>query len=116
MTKTASTDVTKIKLKVLERIHVGQLLPEKGGLGTMLTKKSIVDKVILTEKDLKAVEWEDLANGQATWNTEKDTGRLIGFTGLETELIVCQLRKLNEDKELTASHLPLWELFVEKSE
>jgi len=111
-----ATEVTKIKLKVLDRIHVGQLMPEKGGLATMLTKKSITDKVTLTEKDLKAVEWDDLPNGQATWNSEKDTGRIMGFTGLETELIVRQLRELDEKKELTTGHVPLWELFVEKSE
>jgi len=111
-----SADVTKIKLKILERIHLGQLMPEKGGLATMLTKKSLMDKVMITEKDTKAVEWQELDNGSATWNEEKDTGRMFGFTGLETELVVRQLRKLNEDEQLTASHLSLWELFVEKSE
>ena len=82
---TAKTDVTKIKLKILERIHLGQLMPEKGGLATMLTKKSLTDKVMITEKDTKAVEWQDLDNGSATWNEEKDTGRIMSFTGLETE-------------------------------
>jgi hypothetical protein len=111
-----NTEVTKIKLKILERIHVGHLMPEKGGLATMLTRKSIVDKVIITEKDVKAVEWKDLDNGQAKWNEKKDTGRVFSFTGLETELIVRQLRKLNEEEAITDSHLPLWGLFVEKND
>lgn len=115
MTK-KTTDVTKIKLQLGNRIHIGHILPEKGALGTMLTRKGIIDKVQVLRKDMDAVDWQDLENGTATWDAEKDNGRLFSFTGLETELIVRQLRKLNEDEALIPPHVELWALFVEKPE
>ena len=116
MTKTTKTDVTKLKLKISERIYIGNILPEKGGLSTMLTRKSLVDKVQVLRKDMDAVDWKDLEYGTATWDEDLDKGVLFSFTGLETELVVRQLRELDDKKELLPAHVGLWALFVEKPE
>jgi len=114
--KTEKSDVVQLKLKLAERIHLGNILPEKGGLSTMLTRKSLVDKVIVTPEDMERVGWTDREDGTATWDEKRDLGRNYSFTGLEIELIVRQLRKLNEDEALLPAHLGLWELFVEKQQ
>lgn len=90
-----------MKLKILERFVIQQILPEKGSLSEQLIVKDIRDKVGLKKAELDEVEFRE-EKGLNVWNAEKDTGKDVEFTKAEAQLLKDTVQKLDEKKEITA--------------
>lgn len=78
----------------------------------MKTISKLRDDLLISEEEGKAVDLKTEGN-RIEWDTSKDKGAEIAIGEIATEVIVAQLKKLDEQKKLTVELLPLWERFVE---
>ena len=96
--------MTKLKLKVQERFGIIRLLNEvyaaKGlDLQGLNAASKLVEKVVLTEKDQKDLEWK-VDDKKTTWNTKKDIGKDIEFNSSQEKMLKELIEKKNTDKTL----------------
>ena len=99
-----------MKLKIIERIVFGKILPQEGDYKTLVIKNDIVEKVQIGQEEMKEIEFKKDGE-QLTWNTEKAKDKEVVFTELETELIKTQLYELDKQKKLDDNTLPIYKLF-----
>ena len=108
MAKTKNT----ITLNLLDRIVLPSILKKEADYKTLILNKDINGKVQLTQAELKKYGVE--FNGtQMFWNEAGKNAKFeIEFSEFEKIEIQAALKKLDEDKKLTAEYLNLYELFV----
>ena len=96
-----------MKLTLKERILIQQILPQKGNMLEMLTIKSIVKKVEVTEEESK--KFEITAKGNSiVWNAEgKDAKFEIEFSEGELKVLKDAVVEMNDKKEITLDNLEL---------
>ncbi len=101
-----------MKLTVMDRIVLGDILPMQATLLDLVLSKNIRSAIEFTEDELVGLEITH-ADGLMKWNVEaaEDMTADVNFTGPQTKLIVEQLERLDKQKELTSSHLGLCDLF-----
>ena|SRR4030067_369540 len=101
-----------MKLTVLDRIEIMNIVPAQGDFATLAKVKLLKDKIQLTEKELKD---SVIVDGERLSVKENDkTVNEFEVSELLTEVIVNALKKLNEESKLTINHLGLYEMLVEK--
>jgi len=99
-----------MKLNLLERILVLNILPAKGSFTDLIIKEDVAKKVAVTQDEIKELEIKSDDKGLHWKQTDKVWD--IDFKDLEKDLIKKQLKELDEKKELTGDHLTLYRLFV----
>jgi rRNA maturation endonuclease Nob1 len=108
----------KVKLGVLERINLMNILPIEGDVLTLKVMQEAKNKLAFTEAELKKFEIRktQINPGQINinWNHKKDIGDSIELSETVCQIIKEKLIKLNTEKKLTEHFLPLYEKFVEK--
>ena len=85
------------------------ILPEQGNFITLSVKKEILDKIQITQEEIKECEIVE-KDGQITWENTKETE--IEFSEVETELIKKQLKELDEKGTLKDASFSLYKLFI----
>ena len=100
-----------MKLNVMERLALLNALPQQGSLVTLLTMKTLREKLMLKEEELEqwGVEMVDQAKGRVTW---KENGVVeVEVSPRERDLIVDALEGMDKRGELTESYLEVCEKF-----
>jgi len=96
-------------LGVQNRLLLSQLLPEKDSFDKLILRKDILAKTTFTQEDL--VKYGIKSEGsKISWTSSVAVD--IQFTSAEKNYIVERLKFLSEKKELTTTHVELYEAFV----
>jgi len=99
-----------MKLSIKERIILLNCLPSRGDFTTMTIKKDIVDKIKITQEEVKRLKIKD-SNGVLTWDFTKEKENEVKLTKLEIKVIKDELNKLDDKKELTDDTYNLFKIF-----
>ena len=101
-----------MQVTVLERIALLNLLPREGNILTVRTIRDLKKKLEFTESDIKTLDLKP--EGQMIrWSHEKEFELTVEFTDGESGIIKAELKRLDEEKKLTADHISLYEKFME---
>jgi hypothetical protein len=104
----------KYNLSVLERVLLLNVLPAEESFLTMKISKKLKEDLGFSEDEIKGNEIKITKEGQVTWKQGSPDKEIeIGEKALD--IIVGTLKKLNETKKITESHIGLYERFVEKA-
>jgi hypothetical protein len=100
-----------IKLNVLERIKIMDLLPKEGNLIYWKILKGLKEKVSFTEDELIAYGIKAV-DGKVFWNPQQDSSKDFELTDAEKSLITETFKKLNEQNKITEEIVSLAEKFL----
>jgi hypothetical protein len=107
----------KIKLDIMERVVLFNLLPKEGNFMTLKTLRQAKEKIGLDPKEIKdAKVKQNVENGTLTWDADKDPHKEIEINRDVKKIIVDALEKLDKDGKLNDQHITLFEKFVEEKE
>jgi len=98
-----------MKLNVLERITLLQILPKEG---TYVTFKILIDlkaRLAFNEKEIKEFGVEE-NEGQIRW--KKSTDKEIEVGEKATDIVVDVLKKLDKDGKINDNNVLLFEKFI----
>lgn len=99
-----------MKLNILERLMLLNVLPPEGDLRTMKVVRNLRMDLALTEQEIK--DWNvQTAENQVTWDDEKIEDAEINVAGERTVVVVDALKKLDSEKKVGSQHLSLFEKF-----
>lgn len=79
-----------MELNIKDRLYFSQLLPANNTFLDFVTKKAIIEKIAITEKDKEEFDIKEVPNeGRITWNIEKDMANplVVEFTPQELEYL-----------------------------
>ena len=97
-----------LKLSVLDRLLLPQLLPQQGGKYEMKIANSIATKVDLTKQELLDFELKD-NNGRIFWNPEKAVDVDFEFPAIEVEMLKTASKQADENRTISPQNLALIE-------
>lgn len=108
MGSTIKGNIMILKLDIKEALSINKLLPKKGGILTMLTIKSLQEKILLTDEEIKKsgiIENNNNGANSITWknNIEKE----IEITEPEKKILDDEIKSLDDQKEITIDILNL---------
>lgn len=110
--------VIKLKLNILERISLLNVLPHEGSIITLRIMRELQSKLSFTEEELKKYKMKNTQSPDGrttiTWDEDfslKETDIEIGEAA--TGIIVNELKKLDSQNRLRMEMLSLYEKFVE---
>lgn len=101
-----------MKLTVMERMAILNILGPEGSLAFLRVKRDIVAKVGLTAEETEDFGVKE-ADGKMTWKLDVPQEREIPVSGAERAIVVEALQRLEKDGKLHESQLTLYEKFVE---
>jgi len=99
-----------MKLSLLDRVTILNILPEKGSYETIVVRKELVEKVGIKQTELDEYKIKDLGNGSIQWDTtveDKD----YDLTEREERLVRDSFKEKDRKEELTTSMLDTYEKF-----
>ncbi len=106
------TKLQTMKITLLEKIMIGNILPAEGNIKTLIIIKDIKKKIELTQEDITNYGVEVMSDGRVKWNEEGTKVEFeIEFTELEKGEVKSVLQKMDKEKKLTVDHLSLVEKF-----
>ena len=100
-----------MKLTLPERLVLTNILPEQSDFITLSRIQDAKNLLIPTELEVKEFEIV-MEEGIMRWSANVDTEVDIKIGEVATDSIFLALKKLNDDKQLEAKHLSLYEKFV----
>ena len=107
----------KVKLSVLERLVLLNVLPKEGNFITLKIVRQLREGLSFNEKEVKEVKLTiDPQNGAARWDVAKDPNKEIEVGREAKKIIVEVLEKLNQESKLKEEHFSIYEKFVEEKE
>jgi translation elongation factor EF-1alpha len=100
-----------MKLNLLERILLLQLLPAQEDIFVLKIIRDLKNNLSLTEEEHK--EFNVQINGDnMTWNTKGKEERDISIGEKATDICIEALKKANKNKTLTEQHISLYDKFI----
>jgi hypothetical protein len=104
-----------MKLTVLERIALLNILPAEGDFVTLKIVRNLKMDLSFSEDEIKALKVEQ-KGAQITWDLTKETpgGKEIKIGEKATDVIVAALKKLNAEKKLIEQQFTIYEKFVKE--
>ena len=102
-----------MKLNLIERILINNLLPRQDCyFTTLIVVQDIDKKVIVNQQELVDFEIKTDENGDLKWNKKGDEYEVdIDFTDLEKTIIKEQLEDLNKRKKLNLNYIRIFKYF-----
>lgn len=103
-----------MKLTLLQRMILPTILPSKGKYEDLILKDDIVEKVKITQEEVKSfnIRTEQVGDKfQTLWEDPDKTEFEYTFTELEMNLIKRNLDNLQKNEELTDETKGLYKLF-----
>jgi len=100
-------------LKVLDRITLLGLLPEKGDFTTLKIVRQLREDLSFSEIEHELLSLQQ-TDGRLTWNPQADEGKEVEIGAKASVLIEDQLKKLDKEKQLTSQHMSVYEMFVKE--
>ncbi len=101
-------------LSISDRIHLLNLLPDRGNVLALRVMGEAKQRVAFTGQELK--DWKiehDPATDTINWEKAGGQEKEIDLGEAAVGMVVEQLKKLDATASLQVHHLPLWEKFVE---
>lgn len=101
-----------MKLTILERLVLGNILPQRGNFTLMIAVKEIKDKVILTSEEIQ--KFNIIADDHGTrWSKEGESYEVdIEFGNTLSVIINEALQEKSKTNELTEEMISLYQKFV----
>jgi len=100
-----------MKLNVLERLMLLQILPKEGNFSTLKIIRGLVSSLGLSEADYKEFDVKQQET-QIVWNEKGNEDREIEIGEKATDIIIEALKKLDEEKKLNEQLFSVHEKFV----
>jgi len=101
-----------MKLNLVERIRLGQLLPESGNVANLRILTELRLRLGITEEE--HARFKIKADGEnIRWDPTVDTTTDIEVGDVAKSIIRDQLLKMDEAEAMTVEHVSLYEKFVE---
>jgi len=104
-----------MKLNMLERLKILQMLPETGTFITLNIIQKFKESLAPTEKELKDFEMVE-KDGNITWNKKGTEEIEIVIGEKATDVVVEALEKLDKEEKLTPQHISIYEKFVKNKD
>ena len=101
-----------MNLTVPERINLINLLPTKGDFLTLRIIFEAKDALDFDEVERKRIELTPDGSGRVSWNPSAASEVDVVLARPAIDVIVIELNKLNEAKQLTVDQFSLYEKFV----
>lgn len=100
------------ELNVLERLAILNILPQENNFATLKIIRDLKSNIGITEDEF--TKFELVMNGeQLRWNAE-GSKRIPFKIGMKArDIIVEQLKELDDQDKLNENHITIYELFVE---
>lgn len=90
----------KIVMSFKDRLVIGAIFPEKGGLLTQTMIRDIKEKVNITQEEFKEVGFIEI-NNMSRWDQEKETPKDMTLTDMELEFLKGRVRDLDKQEAIT---------------
>jgi len=100
-----------MKLNVLERLLLLNLLPAEGSYTNLKLMRKAKENLSFTEEENGLLEFKQEAD-QVRWKDNAVEDKEIEIGEIVTQIIVKALKKLNDEEKLKAEHESLYEKFV----
>jgi hypothetical protein len=98
-------------LSVFERLILLNIMPKEGDITTLRIIRKLKDDLSFSEEEHAALELKN-DNGNIAWKSEADIPKEIEIGEKAADIISDSLKKLNKEKKLTESHIPIYDRFV----
>lgn len=102
-----------MKLSVLERLMIQNLLPMETNFTTLKLMRVAREDLSFTEEENRLLNFQPVDGDKLRWQDGQVGEVEIELGEVVTTEIVKALKKLNDENKLTESHLSLYEKFVE---
>jgi len=102
----------KVKLNALERVVVGMLLPKETSFASWKILNDLKNELSLSEKEVKAINMKEAANGQVTANWGAVKIKEITFGEVSEGWIVKALKELDKKEKLLNEHISIYKKFI----
>lgn len=100
-----------VKLNVLERLSVLQILPQESDFATLKIVRGLQEQVGLAEEEYKEYEIK-LENGSYSWNEKGRVEKEFELGEVSANIIKDQLKEINKAKKVTGRIMTLYEKFM----
>jgi len=101
-----------MKLNVLERMMLLNVLPREGSFVTLKVVADLRDELGFSETEHKKYKFVE-TEGRVTWNPAVEQFKEVHIGEKATDVVVDALKKLDEEKKLSLESMSLYEKFVE---
>lgn len=106
-----------MKLGIVERIQLLNLLPAEGNVITLRIVNELRADLSFSEREVKASNIQtDAENGRVTWDDTANLLKDVKIGDTARGLIKEALKKLDDEKKLNLAVLPVYERFMEGNE
>lgn len=99
-----------MKLTVLERILLLNILPTEGDLTTITIVRELREALSFSEEEHKKAKLKTNAEGRITWKDSFE--KTVEIKGKALEIARHALNHLNDEKKLNVGHISLYEKIV----
>ena len=100
-----------MKLNLIERLKVLQILPTEGNFITLNIVQKLKESLAPTEEEFKEFEIVENA-GNISWNEKGRIYKEIELGEKATDIIKEALKKLDEENKLTEFHISVYKKFI----
>ena len=100
-----------MKLNVLERIVVSEILPKEGSFMNLKLVRTVKEELSFSEEENKALEFNQIGTS-LKWKENVIEDKEFNFGEVVTKLIISKLKELDESEDLTENHFSLYEKFI----
>lgn len=100
-----------MKLNVLERLQLLQILPKEGNFVTLKIVKTLLNNISIGEKEFKEFDIKQTGE-QLTWNEKGNEEREIEIGEKAMDIVADTLKKVDKEGKLNNNMLSLYEKFV----
>ncbi len=102
-----------MQLNVSERINLLNILPQENDFVTLKIIRKLKDELSFSEEEIKLLNITS-NEGRIKWRVDKSFEKEIEIGEKLTDIIVLELKKLNDSKKLHVTYMSLYEKFIEK--
>jgi len=101
-----------MKLKVLERLILLNILPSEGNYITLKIVRDLQNELSFSEDEHKLFKFETQEDGSVKWDDETEQDKDVSVGEKARQMIVDILKKIDNEKKLTLKHMSLYEKFI----
>jgi len=101
----------RVKLGIADRVQLLNILPAEGNIVTLRIVNDLRTDLSFSEKEIAegGIEVED---GQIRWKPDAPVVKDVKIGDTAKDLIKDALKKLDDEKKLTAGLVPIWDKFM----
>ena len=103
-----------MKLNVLQRLMLLNVLPKEGNFVTLKIVRDLKNELSFSEEEHKKYKFVE-SNGRVNWNPAAEQFKEVHIGEKATDIIVEALKKLDKEKKLREGHLTVYEKFVKEN-